>query len=176
MVKLFHDFLFNAKYTLEGEGEGKTNFQGEGCAFSEIPVQDELVENTQDKKHACADCGKVFGSKYHLNRHATTHSGLSYPCDACGSTFKRKEGLSLHMSKVHDRSLIEEHQEVSINVKVEKDEGVNVSPHAIERESLEEANAEHTLYRDSVNNDAEESLLVESEMELGDNLIAAAIV
>jgi len=134
----------------------------------EPPGKDELIETSQDKKHECADCGKTFGSKYHLNRHATTHSGASYPCDSCGSIFKRKEGLRVHMSKVHDGSLIEE--EASITVKVENDEGVNDSRRAFERESLEEANEEYSSYKDSVNYDAEGSLLEESEMELGDNL------
>jgi len=84
------------------------------------PVKQESVETSEDKKFPCPDCGKSFGRKDHLNRHAMTHSDVVYPCNICGSSFKRKDGLKHHLSKAHDTELTEEDDPLqSTKVKVE---------------------------------------------------------
>jgi len=88
---------------------------------SEPRVKQEVIENSQEKKYACADCGKQFGKKSHLTRHELTHSGVRYPCDLCGSIFKRKEGLKFHLRKEHDTELTEEEALVN-DVKLENDD------------------------------------------------------
>ena len=76
--------------------------------MSNSSVTQEVLENFDEKKYSCSDCGKHFGRKDHLNRHTLTHSDVVYPCDICGSSFKRKDGLKHHLSKVHGTELTEE--------------------------------------------------------------------
>jgi len=86
----------------------------------EIPIKPEVLDHPKDqeKKFSCDDCGKQFGRKDHLNRHALIHTGVNYPCQSCGSTFKRKEGLKQHMIKAHNTDPNE--KDTSVNIKVEK--------------------------------------------------------
>jgi len=95
--------------------------------ITNLPVKQESVENSEEKKYSCPDCGKSFGRKDHLNRHATTHSDVVYPCNICGSSFKRKDGLKHHLSKVHDTELAEEDDPLlSTKVKVENTDEENL--------------------------------------------------
>jgi len=89
---------------------------------TEPSVKSEVAENgkEQEKKHSCDECGKQFGRKDHLTRHALIHIGVNYPCDMCGSSFKRKEGLKQHMNKVHD--IVPTDEDTSVSVKVERED------------------------------------------------------
>ena len=89
---------------------------------AEPPVKSEVDENIKDqeKKHSCDECGKQFGRKDHLTRHALIHTGINYPCDLCGSSFKRKDGLKQHMSKVHD--IVPTDENIHVSVKEEKED------------------------------------------------------
>ena len=69
----------------------KSVMKAKGKKTFKANVKEEPAESLQDnagKKHFCADCGKHFGRKDHLNRHALTHSGTTYPCHVCRSTFR----------------------------------------------------------------------------------------
>jgi len=107
--------------------------------ISSPPVKQEDADNYEEKKYSCPDCGKHFGRKDHLNRHALIHSDVVYPCDICGSSFKRKDGLKLHLSKVHDTEFTEEDDPLqSSKVKVENIGDENLS--GVDSKTLKDAN------------------------------------
>ena len=61
-------------------------------------VKEESVDKDQSleengKRYSCEDCGKQYGRKDHLKRHVETHTGLSYPCVSCSSTFSGSYAL-----------------------------------------------------------------------------------
>ena len=45
--------------------------------MSNSSVTQEVLENFDEKKYSCADCGKQFGRKDHLKKHMKTHERLS---------------------------------------------------------------------------------------------------
>lgn len=52
----------------------------------------------QPKNHVCAECGRRFGRKEHLQRHEATHSSTRpFSCGVCGRGFNRKEHLRKHL-------------------------------------------------------------------------------
>ena len=64
--------------------QGKKEDQGRKSKKSDEkkavpPVKSELDENIKDqeKKHSCDECGKQFGRKDHLTRHALIHTGIN---------------------------------------------------------------------------------------------------
>jgi len=135
-------------------------------------VKQESVENSEEKKYSCPDCGKSFGRKDHLNRHATTHSDVVYPCDICGSSFKRKDGLKHHLSKVHDTELTEEDDPLQgTKVKVENADDENLGEvHAntirgAKNDDFQDE-SENQLVRES---DNPENSKVEDEANMGEN-------
>eukprot|EP00092_Neocalanus_flemingeri_P032900 GFUD01035782.1.p1 GENE.GFUD01035782.1~~GFUD01035782.1.p1 ORF type:complete len:427 (-),score=96.28 GFUD01035782.1:70-1350(-) len=115
--------VVHAETSLKGSKTKKPKERKAVSMKEESVDESSSSQDKTEKKHSCADCGKQFGRKYHLNRHALTHSGINYPCDACGSSFKRKDVLRQHISKVHDDNLVEEGmQELPAIVKVEQND------------------------------------------------------
>ena len=116
--------------------------------MSNSSVTQEVLENFDEKKYSCSDCGKHFGRKDHLNRHTLTHSDVVYPCDICGSSFKRKDGLKHHLSKVHDTELNEEDDPL---------QSVKVKEEITGEESLSEGDCEPPREFDDVDEFSEKS-------------------
>jgi len=100
------------------KSKGKKN---PNVSLKEEPVDDSDHSREKTKKHFCVDCGKGFGRKDHLNRHASTHGNKNYECDSCSSMFANKESLAVHMTKVHDIDLVDSDQEMSTQVKMERE-------------------------------------------------------
>ena len=71
-------------------------------------INENLIENG-DGTLSCGVCGKMGDAdnkrqKYIMQRHLETHlEGLSYPCQACGKTFRSKNSLNCHVSTFHRR-------------------------------------------------------------------------
>ena len=50
------------------------------------------------KAFSCATCDKIFESKYKLNRHEMTHSGVKpFKCSVCGRGFTQPSHMTSHM-------------------------------------------------------------------------------
>jgi len=78
------------------------------AANSTMKTEESLEESSQDKivkKHSCPECGKQFGRKDHLNRHALIHS-------------KSKDAPINQVNKVHDTDHVEDSDPV-VHVKQE---------------------------------------------------------
>lgn len=57
------------------------------------------VKSSEDKKHSCEHCGKIYGKLSKLQEHVRSHTGeRPFVCDApgCGKTYIRKEHLVVH--------------------------------------------------------------------------------
>lgn len=51
---------------------------------------------------ACSECGKTYGSRGALNRHANTHNGkVRFLCHICDTVYHRKDLLNRHYKTVH---------------------------------------------------------------------------
>ena len=51
---------------------------------------------------SCKICGKTQSLKNKLEQHMETHvTGISYPCNMCGKTFKSRPSYYYHKSKLH---------------------------------------------------------------------------
>ncbi|PSN55218.1 hypothetical protein C0J52_00617 [Blattella germanica] len=49
-------------------------------------------------RHICGFCNKIFGKKYHLNRHLLLHTGeRPYTCEQCNKSFTDKSNLITHL-------------------------------------------------------------------------------
>jgi len=140
----------------ENKVNRKTTQKSASIRTSNVPVKQEDVENFEEKKYSCPDCGKQFGRKDHLNRHALIHSDVVYPCDICGSSFKRKDGLKLHLGKVHDTEFTEEDDPLqSSKVKVENSGDENYS--GVDSERLKDTN------NDNYKGESEKQFIGESD-------------
>lgn len=69
---------------------------------SPSPQQDSS-EPTEDS--TCKDCGKVFSSKYNLDRHVQLHKGVRYPCAICGKVYSQKYAWGQHMKLAHNKAI-----------------------------------------------------------------------
>ena len=53
--------------------------------------------------HICAQCGKMFRSKFAMSRHfQEAHNNNTIKCPKCQKSFKRREILRYHLHSVHD--------------------------------------------------------------------------
>ena len=54
--------------------------------------------------NVCNQCGKIFSSSSHLNRHTkSVHEGNKYPCDECNFAAARADTLREHIQVIHER-------------------------------------------------------------------------
>ena len=69
-------------------------------------INQNLVQE-EDGTLSCGVCGKRGDAgnksqKFIMQRHLETHlEGLSYPCSACGKTFRSRNSLNCHVSRFH---------------------------------------------------------------------------
>ncbi|XP_046411182.1 zinc finger protein 418 isoform X1 [Neodiprion pinetum] len=55
----------------------------------------------------CLECGKIFATKYKLQRHCRSHSGdRPYTCSYCNRTFSQTGNLKQHQVKCHNSNCI----------------------------------------------------------------------
>ncbi|KAF0311010.1 Zinc finger protein 766 [Amphibalanus amphitrite] len=60
----------------------------------------ERSQHDRPEDHKCSTCGKLFSSRYHLERHVLIHSGRRpHQCDRCGRGFVQKGDLARHVRK-----------------------------------------------------------------------------
>uniref|UniRef100_A0A670ZWJ6 C2H2-type domain-containing protein n=1 Tax=Pseudonaja textilis TaxID=8673 RepID=A0A670ZWJ6_PSETE len=74
-----------------------------GCPRCEHPAAllGGNLGDPQPRPFACLQCGKAFGKKAHLTRHARVHTGeRPFPCTHCGRRFSQKIHLGSH-ERVH---------------------------------------------------------------------------
>ncbi|XP_002137725.4 zinc finger protein 808-like [Drosophila pseudoobscura] len=57
---------------------------------------------TDDKRFKCKHCSKHFSSSGNRKHHERTH--LTFSCEICGTAFRYKYWLKLHLSKVHNQT------------------------------------------------------------------------
>lgn len=58
------------------------------------------------KKHSCSHCNKKFRSHVRMEEHMRTHTGQKqFPCSMCPRKFYMKQGLKLHMTRIHKARL-----------------------------------------------------------------------
>ncbi|XP_064825835.1 zinc finger protein 271-like [Oncorhynchus masou masou] len=60
--------------------------------------------HTGETPYHCTDCGKSFPYIKSYQRHILTHTSgerATYPCLECGKTFTRKDGMVMHVRRVH---------------------------------------------------------------------------
>ncbi|XP_035537167.1 zinc finger protein 2 homolog isoform X1 [Morone saxatilis] len=75
-----------------------TETSGPQLDLNSVNVSDvDLGCNTGKKSFSCAECGKIFGRKEHLQTHARIHTGeRPFSCSDCGKTFGCKRSLLGH--------------------------------------------------------------------------------
>ena len=70
--------------------------------FSADQINDPLnqIERIGSNRFSCKLCGKVNERKRHALEHIDSHfDGLSYSCEKCGETFRKRGALRKHMNK-----------------------------------------------------------------------------
>ena len=105
------DISYKKEETMESETESPIEETGRKVSVGEedrktiheqkLEEIEELLifENNQWK---CRACQKEFLSKGYLRTHVEIHvSGLSFPCDFCGETFKTRNRLGQHIFRDH---------------------------------------------------------------------------
>ena len=73
--------------------------------FSVDQINDPLnqIERIGSNKFSCKLCGKVNERKRHALEHIDSHfDGLSYSCEKCGETFRKRGALRKHMNKCNN--------------------------------------------------------------------------
>ncbi|XP_068225472.1 zinc finger protein 600-like [Palaemon carinicauda] len=62
-------------------------------------VQEHIRQfHSEEKRHKCSTCGKVFGLKHNLRLHERIHKNQkSFACKLCGKAFIRKDHAKSHM-------------------------------------------------------------------------------
>jgi len=128
---------------------GKVKDMQNGDGASKKSLEENVTKTTvkqqdvgfKEKGFFCLYCGKRFRRKDRLKSHYKTHSGVIYPCEICESSFKRRQGLKLHMSKVHDTVLTDEKDnQASVKVKVENNSEIDTVIEDEDWESRRETN------------------------------------
>lgn len=71
------------------------------CDLPLSPTPSDSPESNEES--TCKDCGKVFSSKYNLDRHVQLHKGVRYPCAICGKMYSQKYAWGQHMKAAHNK-------------------------------------------------------------------------
>jgi len=134
--------------------------------------EEPLEESSQDKivkKHSCPECGKQFGRKDHLNRHALTHS-------------KSKDALSNQMTKVQDPDYVED-SDLVVHVKqeqlsAEEDrqiESENANQHGTDNNQIgnDQVADDESIITDGMIGEENESTIQEGDGEMSEGIIAS---
>ena len=64
---------------------------------------EKLVVQEPDRMYKCTVCNKKMTHRGSMKRHLETHlTGLSYPCQTCGKTYRSSNSLKTHKSVNHN--------------------------------------------------------------------------
>ncbi|XP_037076271.1 zinc finger protein 135-like [Pollicipes pollicipes] len=85
------------------ETHSGTEFRCPHCAKAfrhPLPLERHVKsQHISPDDHKCAACGKLFSTRYHLERHAMIHSGRRpHQCELCGRAFVQKGDLARHLT------------------------------------------------------------------------------
>merc|ERR1719418_421280 len=73
--------------------------QPEGSIDAKVAV-DDLVEKTTEG-WMCRTCGKITKNSSDIRRHAESHiEGLSFSCQLCDKTFRSRNSMATHSSRI----------------------------------------------------------------------------
>uniref|UniRef100_A0A7S3YT58 C2H2-type domain-containing protein n=2 Tax=Lotharella globosa TaxID=91324 RepID=A0A7S3YT58_9EUKA len=82
--------------------KGGNNAQAQRQPQPPIAQPEQKTRRKELKTHNCTVCGKMFGSKYGLNRHSLIHRGIwPYHCGFCSKKFRQKAHLRNHLMAIH---------------------------------------------------------------------------
>lgn len=77
-------------------------FHADSESASSSLVDDHRCLSSLNPSLTCSDCGKIFATKYKLERHRRCHSReRPYRCSYCDRTFSQTGNLKMHQIKCH---------------------------------------------------------------------------
>ncbi|KAK6174553.1 hypothetical protein SNE40_017804 [Patella caerulea] len=83
------------------------NIPGAHSEGAYLPVAGTSASSSQNNQQAgrniaCSWCGKIFTTKYHVNRHIKgVHLNYKISCEICGKKYTQKDNLMEHIKKEH---------------------------------------------------------------------------
>ncbi|MEE6462496.1 hypothetical protein FKM82_001613 [Ascaphus truei] len=121
-------------------------YKCEKCKFStkEQRKYENHVSLHKDIKFACTHCKYVSYTKGHIQKHLVTHTGeFPYRCEYCGYGAIRNDYLIKHIRRIHGDGQIQ--CSVSINTNDSKNNSINITQNALQKNIQEISQTTHTL-------------------------------
>ena len=84
------------------------------CVYNEVDLE-QVKHRVRDKKERfCSECDFKGNSEQAMKKHAISHLETAVNCETCGKLCGNRNGLTLHMRKLHKEDEEKTHNDSSL--------------------------------------------------------------